>query len=263
MKTNRKQAQEAFVRLLDIMDDLREKCPWDQKQTNESLSHLSIEECFELVEALRENNPEEIKKELGDLFLHLVFYSKIGEENNQFTVTEVLNSICEKLIYRHPHIYGDTKVKDEKEVLENWEKLKLKEKGSQNSVLSGVPKALPALTKAYRIQSKVKGVGFDWDDMADVKAKVFEEWEELQTEIEAEHQANIESELGDVFFALINYARHLGINPEQALAKTNSKFIQRFQSMETEIKTQNLDITAMTLEEMDVFWALAKLKEKY
>lgn len=262
MTTDRKQASEAFIRLLDIMDDLREKCPWDKKQNNLSLSHLTIEECFELVDALRDEDNEEIKKELGDIFLHLVFYSKIGEEKEEFTITDVLTSISEKLIYRHPHIYGDTKVKDEKEVLENWEKLKLKEKGKKASVLEGVPRSLPSMIKAYRIQDKVKGVGFDWDDLADVKAKVYEELQELEAEIEVNDKDKMEAEMGDLFFALINYSRHLGINPENALARTNAKFINRFQTMETSIKAKALDITEMNLEEMDVFWEKAKIGEK-
>ncbi|MGB0869094.1 MAG: nucleoside triphosphate pyrophosphohydrolase [Flavobacteriales bacterium] len=262
MTTDRKQASEAFIRLLDIMDDLREKCPWDKKQNNLSLSHLTIEECFELVDALRDEDNEEIKKELGDIFLHLVFYSKIGEEKEEFTITDVLTSISEKLIYRHPHIYGDTKVKDEKEVLENWEKLKLKEKGKKASVLEGVPRSLPSMIKAYRIQDKVKGVGFDWDDLADVKAKVYEELQELEAEIEVNDKDKMEAEMGDLFFALINYSRHLGINPENALARTNAKFINRFQTMETSIKANALDITEMNLEEMDVFWEKAKIGEK-
>jgi len=262
MTTDRKQASEAFIRLLDIMDDLREKCPWDKKQNNLSLSHLTIEECFELVDTLRDEDNEEIKKELGDIFLHLVFYSKIGEEKDEFTITDVLTSISEKLIYRHPHIYGDTKVKDEKEVLENWEKLKLKEKGKKASVLEGVPRSLPSMIKAYRIQDKVKGVGFDWDDLADVKAKVYEELQELEAEIEVNDKDKMEAEMGDLFFALINYSRHLGINPENALARTNAKFINRFQTMETSIKANALDITEMNLEEMDVFWEKAKVGEK-
>jgi len=262
MTTDREKAAKAFIRLLDIMDDLRVKCPWDKKQTNLTLSHLTIEECFELVDALRDEDNEEIKKELGDLFLHLVFYSKIGEEKETFTITDVLNSICEKLIYRHPHIYGDTKVNDVNEVLENWEKLKLKEKGEKSSVLDGVPRSLPSVIKAYRIQEKVKGVGFDWDDMADVRAKVFEEFEELEVEVKKNDQDKMEAEMGDLFFALINYSRHLGINPENALARTNAKFINRFQRMEKDIKTEALDITNMSLEEMDVFWDKAKRFEK-
>ena len=262
MTTSREQAAKAFVRLLDIMDDLRAKCPWDMKQTNLTLSHLTIEECFELVDALRDEDNQEIKKELGDIFLHLVFYSKIGEEKEQFTITDVLNAICEKLIYRHPHIYGDTKVNDVDEVLENWEKLKLKEKGEKSSVLDGVPRSLPSMIKAYRIQDKVKGVGFDWDDMADVKAKVYEELEELESEVKANDKDKMEAEMGDLFFALINYSRHLGINPENALARTNAKFITRFQSMENDIKAESLDITNMTLEEMDVYWDKAKSLEK-
>lgn len=262
MTTDRELAAKAFIRLLDIMDDLREKCPWDKKQTNLTLSHLTIEECFELVDALRDEDNVEIKKELGDIFLHLVFYSKIGEEKEQFTITDVLNSICEKLIYRHPHIYGDTEVNDVKEVLENWEKLKLKEKGASASVLEGVPRSLPSMIKAYRIQDKVKGVGFDWDDLKDVKAKVFEELEELEAEVAINDRDKMEAEMGDLFFALINYSRHLGINPENALARTNAKFVNRFQTMEKAIKTKALDITEMTLEEMDIYWDKAKELEK-
>jgi XTP/dITP diphosphohydrolase len=264
MKTKREDAKIAFERLLDIMDDLREKCPWDKKQTNESLSYLTIEETHELVDAIRENDSEEIKKEIGDIFLHLVFYSKIGEEKEQFTITEVLNAICDKLIHRHPHIYGNTQVKDEKEVLENWEKIKLaeKEKNKDKSVLSGVPKSLPSMVKALRIQEKVRGVGFDWDDLNDVKNKVNEELEELNEQIEANNKTEMEKEFGDVFFALINYARHLGINPENALASTNTKFISRFRMMEDYIKNDSKDITNMNLEQMDIYWEKAKKQEK-
>lgn len=265
MKTDRKQAQKAFVRLLDIMDDLRTQCPWDIKQTNETLSYLTIEETYELVDAIRENDAEEIKKELGDIFLHLVFYSKIGEENEQFTITEVLHAISDKLIFRHPHIYGDTQVKDAKEVLENWEKIKLAEKSQKKdqSVLAGVPKSLPSMVKALRIQEKVRGVGFDWSEIDDVKAKITEELNELEVEVSAEHQKNMESEMGDVLFAVINYARHLGINPENALAKTNEKFTKRFRLMEQKIKEDEQDITQMNLEEMDIYWDHAKRNLKY
>ena len=223
----------AFERLLNIMDELREKCPWDQKQTLESLRHLTIEETYELTDAILQNDMNSLKGEIGDLFLHLVFYCKIGEEKNAFNVSEVLNCICDKLIYRHPHIYSDTKVENEEDVKQNWEKLKLKE--GKKSVLEGVPSSLPSLVKASRIQDKVKGIGFDWNDRKDVWAKVLEELNELEYEVENGTE-NIEEEFGDVLFSLINYARFININPDDALSKTNNKFIRRFQLMEILIK---------------------------
>ena len=229
---NSRQTQlQAFGRLLDIMDDLREKCPWDMKQTMESLRHLTIEETYELGDAILDKDMTEIKKELGDVLLHLVFYSKIGSETNDFDIADVCNEICEKLIHRHPHIYSDVVVKDEEEVKQNWEKLKLKE--GKKSVLEGVPKSLPALVKASRIQDKVKGVGFDWEESHQVWDKVQEELAELQVEVEAGDQDKIEAEFGDVLFSMINYARFLKVNPEDALERTNKKFISRFQYLES------------------------------
>ncbi|NQX97904.1 MAG: nucleoside triphosphate pyrophosphohydrolase [Flavobacteriales bacterium] len=246
----------AFERLLTIMDELREKCPWDQKQTIQSLRHLTIEETYELTDAIIENDLDEVKKELGDLMLHLVFYAKIASETNTFDIADVLNSICEKLIHRHPHIYGDVKVADEEEVKRNWEKLKLKE--GKTSVLEGVPKSLPALVKAIRIQDKARGIGFDWDNKEQVWDKVNEEIEELQVEIKAESD-QIEAEFGDVLFSLINYGRFLNINPEDALEKTNKKFIKRFQYLESESKKDGKELSEMSLTEMDVYWNKAKM----
>lgn len=248
---------EAFKRLLDIMDDLREKCPWDKKQTMQTLRHLTVEETYELVDAIHDEDYSEVKKELGDLFLHLVFYSKIGSESHGWDVSDVLNGICEKLIHRHPHIYGDVKVKDEREVLDNWEKLKLKE--GNKSVLEGVPKSLPALIKAIRIQDKARGVGFDWEKKEQVYEKVEEELAELKTEVEANSpKEKVEGELGDVLFSIINYARFLGVNPEDALEKTNKKFIKRFQYLEIESAKDGKVMGEMTLAEMDEYWNKAK-----
>lgn len=252
----REQKLQAFGRLLDIMDDLREKCPWDKKQTLESLRHLTIEETYELGDAILDNDLEEIKKELGDVLLHIVFYSKIGSESNAFDIADVANAICEKLIHRHPHIYGDVVVADEEEVKRNWEKLKLKE--GKKSVLEGVPKSLPALVKASRIQEKVKGVGFDWEEAHQVWDKVQEELNELQVEVEAGNQDNIEAEFGDVLFSMINYARFLKINPEDALERTNKKFIKRFQYLESKATELGKSLADMTLAEMDIFWEEAK-----
>ncbi len=246
---------EAFVRLLNIMNDLREKCPWDKKQTMQSLRHLTVEETYELTDAIFENNLDEVKKELGDMLLHIVFYAKIGSETNDFDITDVINGICEKLIHRHPHIYGDVKVENEEEVKANWEKLKLKE--GKKSVLEGVPKALPALIKAIRIQDKARGVGFDWDNSEQVWEKVNEELDELKVEVDAK-SSKIEDEFGDVLFSLINYARFLGINPEDALEKTNKKFIKRFQFLETESAKDGKKMGEMSLDEMDLYWNKAK-----
>ncbi len=246
----------AFERLLGIMDDLRAKCPWDKKQTFDTLRPLTIEETYELADAILDNDHQEIKGELGDLFLHLVFYSKLGEEAGSFTVTEVLNAICEKLIYRHPHIYSDTKADTEEEVKANWEKLKLK--AGKKSVLEGVPKSLPALVKAARIQEKVKGVGFDWENTDQVWSKVQEEIGELKEAVAEKNQTEIENEFGDVLFSLINYARFIGVNPENALERTNKKFIKRFQWMEAEISNQGKDMTTLNLEALDVYWNQAK-----
>ncbi len=251
------QKKEAFERLLTIMDELREKCPWDMKQTLESLRHLSIEEVYELGDAILDGNMEEVKKELGDLFLHLVFYSRIASETEAFDVADVLNSICEKLISRHPHIYGDVEVKDEAEVLSNWEKLKLKE--GKKSVLEGVPRSLPAMVKAQRIQDKAKGVGFDWDNADQVWEKVLEELNEFK---EAKTKEDQEEEFGDLLFSLINYARFKGIHPEDALEKTNKKFIYRFQYLETESAKDGKKMGEMTLNEMDEYWNRAKQIKK-
>ena len=252
----RQQQLDAFNRLLNIMDDLREKCPWDKKQTLESLRHLTIEETYELGDAILDNNLPEIKKELGDLLLHIVFYAKIGSETKDFDMADVCNEICDKLIHRHPHIYSDTIVADEEEVKQNWEKLKLKE--GKKSVLEGVPKSLPALVKASRIQDKVKGVGFDWEEPRQVWDKVQEELQELQVEVEAKNQDKIEAEFGDVLFSMINYARFLNVNPEDALERTNKKFIKRFQYLESKAGELGKPLMDMTLAEMDVFWNEAK-----
>ena len=252
----RKQQLSAFNRLLDIMDDLREKCPWDKKQTLESLRHLTIEETYELGDAILDNDLQEIKKELGDVLLHIVFYAKIGSEKQAFDIADVANAISDKLIDRHPHIYGDIEVKNEEEVKQNWEKLKLKE--GNKSVLEGVPKSLPALVKANRIQDKVAGVGFDWEDPQQVWQKVQEELTELNDEIKAGNQENIEKEFGDVLFSMINYARFIKVNPENALEKTNKKFINRFQYLEEAAKNEGKDLSDMTLTEMDVYWEKSK-----
>jgi XTP/dITP diphosphohydrolase len=246
----------AFTRLLDIMDDLREKCPWDKKQTMQSLRHLTIEETYELGDAILDNNLNEVKKELGDLLLHIVFYAKIGSETNTFDIADVANEISDKLIHRHPHIYSDTVVNDEEEVKQNWEKLKLKE--GKKSVLEGVPKSLPALVKASRIQDKAKGIGFDWEEPHQVWDKVLEELQELQEEVKHKNTDKIEAEFGDVLFSMINYARFIGVNPEDALERTNKKFIQRFQYLEQKAAEINKSLTDMTLAEMDVFWNEAK-----
>ncbi len=253
---SRKEQLVAFNRLLDIMDDLREKCPWDKKQTLESLRHLTIEETYELADAILENDLEEIKKELGDVLLHIVFYSKIGSEKNAFDIGDVANSISDKLIHRHPHIYGDVVVKDEAEVKQNWEKLKLKE--GKKSVLEGVPKSLPALVKASRIQEKVAGVGFDWEEPHQVWEKVQEELSELNDEIKSGNKERINSEFGDVLFSMINYARFIDVNPENALERTNKKFIKRFQFLETEAKKEGKQLSDMSLTEMDVHWENSK-----
>jgi XTP/dITP diphosphohydrolase len=248
-----------FNRLLKIMDQLREKCPWDQKQTMESLSHLTIEETYELIDSILDKNMDEIKGELGDLLLHIVFYSKIASETNDFDINDVINSICDKLIERHPHIYGDEVVKDEQDVKKNWEKIKLK--NGKKTVLQGVPKSLPAMVKATRIQEKVKGVGFDWDNKEQVFDKVKEEFSELHHEIKKiNNQEKIEKEFGDVLFSMINYARFIGVDPESALERTNKKFIGRFNYLEKEVKTNKMDLMKMSLEEMDLIWDRSKKK---
>lgn len=251
---------EAFKRLLDIMDELRKGCPWDREQTLESLRHLTIEETYELSEAILDNNLKDIKEEVGDLMLHLVFYSKIGSEKGAFDITDVLEGISEKLIFRHPHIFGDVKVVDANEVKENWENLKLKE--GKKSVLEGVPRYIPPLLKAYRIQEKVKGVGFDWERPEQVWEKVEEEMAELKTEVAVRNKDKTEEEFGDLLFALVNYARFIGVNPDDALERTNIKFIKRFQYLEKEANKIGRSLKDMTLAEMDVFWEEAKKLEE-
>ena len=256
----------AFERLLTIMDELRAQCPWDKKQTLETLRPLTIEETYELGDAILENDLDGVKKELGDLILHIVFYAKIGAEKNAFTITDVLNGICEKLIHRHPHIYGGVKVKDDEEVKSNWEKIKLAEKkgkgtdgpdGGPPSVLDGVPRGLPSLVKAIRIQDKARGVGFDWDHRDQVWDKVNEELAELKLEVDTA-SAKQADELGDLLFAIVNYARFLGIDPDEALERTNRKFIKRFRFLETESAKDGKKMGEMTLPEMDAYWERAK-----
>ena len=253
---SREDQLKAFDRLLTIMDELREQCPWDRKQTMESLRHLTIEETYELGDAILDKDMEEIKKELGDVLLHLVFYSRIGSETKDFDIADVANSICDKLIDRHPHIYGDVKVENEEDVKKNWENLKLKE--GKKSVLEGVPRSLPSIVKANRIQDKVAGVGFDWEEPQQVFEKLKEELEELQHEVDQDNQDEIEAEFGDVLFSMVNYARFLKVNPENALERTNKKFIKRFQYLESKAKENNKALKDMTLAEMDVFWNEAK-----
>lgn len=253
MKNSRQEKLEAFGQLLDIMDDLREKCPWDKKQTLQSLRHLTLEEVYELTDAILEENLPEIKKEIGDVLLHLVFYAKIASEKDSFDIADVIRSLNEKLIFRHPHIYGDTQVKDEEEVKQNWEKLKLKE--GNISILSGVPKGLPSLIKAYRMQDKVKGIGFDFPNEEEAWQKVEEEIMEFKAEKTLEKQ---EEELGDVLFSLINYARIKGINPDTALEKTNAKFRNRFQKMEALAQEREISLSDLSLSELDELWNEAK-----
>ena len=247
---------DSFSRLIDIMDTLREQCPWDKKQTLESLRYLTIEEMYELSDAILERDMQEIKKELGDLLLHIVFYARIASETDDFDISDVINSLCDKLIHRHPHIYGDLEVKDEKEVKKNWEKLKLKE--GKRSVLEGVPNSLPAVIKSFRIQEKVRGIGFDWDNKNQVWDKVMEEITELQAEVKKGDRKRIESEFGDVLFALTNYARFIDVNPEDALERTNKRFIKRFQIMENIIEEEGVSLNDMSLDQMDVYWDRAK-----
>lgn len=253
-------AAESFERLIEVLNTLRIECPWDRKQTMESLRHLTIEELYELTDAILEKDYQEIKKELGDILMHLVFYARIAEEEGKFNIVDVLNSVCDKLINRHPHIYGDIEVKDDDEVKQNWESIKLKE--GNRSVLQGVPQSLPALVKAYRIQDKVRGVGFDWEDKKEVWKKVEEELAEFKAEFDLNsdliNTERAEQEFGDLLFSLINYGRHLGINPENALEKTNKKFIHRFTYLENKAKEKGLVLKDMTLEEMDVYWNEAK-----
>ena len=246
----------AFSRLLNIMDDLREQCPWDKKQTFESLRHLTIEETYELGDAILNNDLSEIKKELGDLLLHIIFYAKLGSEENAFDIADVANEICEKLIHRHPHIYGSISVEDEHEVKKNWEKMKLKE--GKKSVLEGVPNTLPALVKSQRVQEKAAGVGFDWDNKKQVWDKFKEELKELDQALDSKKEDAIEDEFGDVLFSLINYARFIKVNPETALERTNKKFIKRFQYIESMAKKSNRSIENLTLVEMESYWNQAK-----
>lgn len=254
MNTRKDQLQ-AFERLLDIMDELREKCPWDRKQTMETLRTLSIEEIYELSDAIIEKDLDEIKKELGDVFLHLVFYSKIASEQNNFDVADVLNGICDKLIHRHPHIYGDVEANTEEKVLQNWEQIKLKE--GNKSVLSGVPTSLPAMVKAYRIQDKVKGVGFEFENSDQVFDKIIEEINEFKEE---QNPTDKEMEFGDILFSLINYGRFNGINSEDALERSNKKFITRFQKLEEIAKENGQNIADLTISELDKLWNLAKIR---
>lgn len=248
----------AFAELLMIIETLRTKCPWDRKQTMESLRSLSIEEVYELGDAILAGDLTEVKKELGDLLMHIVFYAQIGQEQNAFDITDVLDEICEKLKYRHPHIYGEIQVQNAEEVLQNWEQLKLKEKGRKHRVLEGVPVSLPALVKAYRIQDKARGVGFDWEQKEEVWEKVKEELQEFETEVKRKDQEKMEEEFGDLLFALINAARLYDINPENALEKTNCKFIQRFGYIEEKAQTIGKNLKEMTLQEMDQLWEEAK-----
>ncbi len=254
----REQKMEAFGRLLDIMDELRVKCPWDVKQTNESLRTNTIEETYELCEAIIKDDNQEIKKELGDVLLHIVFYSKIGEEKGEFDVADVCNSLCDKLIYRHHHVFGDDAAKTAGEVEQSWEQLKLKEKGGNKTVLEGVPASLPSIAKAHRIQDKARNAGFDWDEKEDVWSKVKEEINELETEISSMDTDKMEAEFGDLFFSLINAARLYKVNPDNALERTNQKFIHRFNHIEQETKKQGRNLKEMTLKEMDILWNEAK-----
>ncbi|QBK77310.1 nucleoside triphosphate pyrophosphohydrolase [Myroides odoratimimus] len=252
----RQEQLEAIDRLLTILDELRVKCPWDKKQTFDSLKNLTVEEMYELVDAITEGDTDQMKKELGDLLMHIVFYAKIGSEQSLFDIKDIADSISDKLIFRHPHIYGDVKVDSEKDVLANWEKLKLKE--GNRSVLAGVPKGLPALIKAYRIQEKASGVGFDWDEASDVWQKVEEEIEEFKVEAKANNQDLMEEEFGDILFTLVNYARHKGIDPEKALARSNSKFISRFNIVEELVNKEKGGFEDVTLQDLDQYWNKAK-----
>jgi XTP/dITP diphosphohydrolase len=258
----REEKMEAFGKLLDIMDELREKCPWDREQTNETLRKLTIEEVYELGDAVLEDNVQEIKKELGDILLHIVFYAKIGEEQGSFDIGDVINHLIDKLIYRHPHVFGSTEVSNSEQVIRNWENLKLTEKGRNKRVLEGVPMALPALVKANRIQEKVRGVGFDWEYKEQVWDKVKEELGELETEIKAGRKKEMEHEFGDLIFSIVNAARLYGIDPESALERTNQKFIRRFNYLEDKTLLKGKSLQEMTLEEMDVYWNEAKKLDK-
>lgn len=254
----REQKLEAFGRLLDVMDELREKCPWDREQTNESLRANTIEETYELAEAIMNNDDEEIKKELGDLLLHVVFYSKIGEEKKAFDVADVCNAICDKLIFRHPHVFGNKTSNTAGDVEKSWEEIKLQEKGGNKTVLEGVPSSLPSMVKAYRIQDKARNSGFDWNKRQDVWGKVKEEINELEVEIEKANEDKMEAEFGDMIFSIINAARLYGVNPDNALERTNQKFIYRFNYMEKKIKDSGKVLRDMTLDEMEAIWQEAK-----
>ena len=257
---NRAEKLLAFDRILTIMDELRNECPWDKKQTIESLRHLTIEETFELSDAILKNDLQEVKKEIGDILLHLIFYSKIASENSDFDITDVINSLCDKMINRHPHIYADTKVENEEDVKRNWEQIKLKE-GANKTVLGGVPNSMPALLKAIRIQDKARGAGFDWDNKADVWAKVKEELNEFEEEFSIKNDdvsEKAEEEFGDLLFSLVNFARFIKINPETALEKTNKKFIRRFNYIEESATKNGQTLDKLNLEEMDIYWNEAK-----
>ncbi len=248
---------QAFSRLLKIMDELREKCPWDRKQTMQSLRHLTIEETYELSDAVLENDLSEIKKELGDLLLHIVFYAKIGSEQHAFDIADIINGLCDKVILRHPHVYGDVDAENEQVVKKNWERLKLKQEGN-HSVLAGVPQSLPALIKAYRMQEKVSGVGFDWDNKEQVWEKIEEEMQEFKDELDVNDSDKMEKEFGDILFGLVNYARFVGVNPETALERTNKRFMRRFEQVEKLVKYDQKDLHDMELAEMDAYWQQAK-----
>lgn len=256
----REEKLQAFGRLLDVMDELREKCPWDKKQTTESLRANSIEEVYELSEAILKNDDEEIKKELGDVLLHIVFYAKIGEEKNAYDIADVCNTLCEKLIFRHPHVFSTTSADNAEQVEQSWEQIKLKEKNGNKSVLDGVPKSLPTLIKSFRIQDKARNVGFDWEEREQVWEKVKEEFFELQEEINNMNPEEMEKEFGDLFFSLVNAARLYKINPENALEQTNLKFIRRFNYLEENTLKKGLSLHDMSLEEMDAIWEEAKKK---
>jgi len=257
-KNNKQDALIAFEKLLNIMDELREKCPWDREQTFESIRNNTIEETYELSDGILDGDMNMIKKELGDLLLHIVFYSKMGSENGSFDITDVINGICDKLIYRHPHVFGEVKVDGASQVVENWEQLKIKEKDGNKTILSGVPNALPALIKANRIQEKVKAVGFDWEVRSQIWEKVEEEMDELKVEISANDQDKMEAEFGDLLFSLVNAARLYNIEPETALERTNRKFMKRFGYLESKTIKQGQSLKDMTLDEMNVIWEEAK-----
>lgn len=257
----REEKLQAFGRLLDILEELRVKCPWDREQTFDSLRTNTIEECFELTDAIADHDMANIKKELGDVLLHIVFYAKIASETGDFDIGDVCNALCEKLIYRHPHIFGQVDADSSEQVMQNWEKLKLKEKGGNRSVLAGVPRSLPALIKAHRIQDKVRSVGFDWEQRDQVWDKVAEEYGELKAEVASMDEDRMEAEFGDLLFSLVNAARLYGINPENALERTNRKFIKRFNYLESRTLAQGKDLKQMSLAEMDAIWEEAKKEE--